>query len=384
MEQRENIPRFFILILSSFSLIFFTCSMPSWFPIKKGSSHQAKMKELLDKEVVIIDQEEYVKVLNPKFSEGKDQTKYLYVPVIEYLSRKETFTPKPIQKKEETQITTPSFSPPPPLPEEQTLVVSPSEGKQSSLKKKVLVLYFDDRTTEGEEVFGDWVSEKLMKEVNRRSPQISFIDYQMVMDFLEKRGTPLSNIESPEVLYFLNEAFGIQIVVQGQLSGPYVFTTHTPKDRDRTASAIIKMDLKLIDALTGKTLKILSAQNPILATKEGGLFPEEKAKIKAIDLTLPELGQLLSKELDGIEWFCRIAKVEGDEVFINAGRLTGLKTGDIVEVYRYNGTGVGEVIGKIQIANHLGIDASIGKVIQGKIPEVKDILKMAKSERTIR
>jgi len=50
------------------------------------------MKELLDKDVVIIDKEEYVKVLNPKASEGKDQPKYLYVPVNEYLSKKETFT----------------------------------------------------------------------------------------------------------------------------------------------------------------------------------------------------------------------------------------------------------------------------------------------------
>ena len=58
--------------------------------------------------------------------------------------------------------------------EEEVLVVSPSKPKFPALKKKVLITYFDDRTTEGEEVLGDWVAEKLVKEVNRRSLQILF------------------------------------------------------------------------------------------------------------------------------------------------------------------------------------------------------------------
>ena len=86
MNLRENIPRPFILIFLLLLLLILGCSTSSWF-----SSRNAKMKELLDKEVVIIDKEEYVKVLNPKDSDGKDQPKYLYVPVQEYLSHKESF-----------------------------------------------------------------------------------------------------------------------------------------------------------------------------------------------------------------------------------------------------------------------------------------------------
>ena len=95
MNLRETKPHPFIFILLFILLLVFACSTPSWFPIKKGTPHKAKMKELLDKEVIIIDKEEYVKVLNPKASEGKDQPKYLYVPVNEYLSKRETFTTPP-------------------------------------------------------------------------------------------------------------------------------------------------------------------------------------------------------------------------------------------------------------------------------------------------
>jgi hypothetical protein len=303
--------------------------------------------------------------------------------VDEYLSKRETFTTPPM-RMEEVKKESPAVSTKPSSSlEEEVLIASPSKPASSGLKKKVVITHFDDRTTGGEEVFGDWVAEKLMKEVNRRTLQILFADYQMVKEFLEKKGTDLKDLETPKVLQYLNEVFGIQALVVGQLSGPYVFTTKTTKDQEETASAIIKIDMKLVNTFSGKTLKNLSASNPIIATKEKGSFSEEKAKVKAIDLTIADLARSLARELDGIDWFCRIAKVEGEEVYINAGKLTGLKVGDVMEVFRPGGSGErGEVKGKIRISAFFGIDASMGRLIQGKNPDVNDILKLAKNEGT--
>ena len=355
--------------------------MPSWFPIKKGPPYKAKMKELLDKEVVIIDKEEYVKVLNPKASEGRDQPRYLYVPVNEYLSNREAFATPPVQTAEvKKEVPAPSAKAPSSV-EEEGPVVSPSKPTSPSLKKRVLIPYFDDRTAEGEEVLGDWVAEKLMKEVNRRSLQVLFTDYQTVKDFLGKKEFDSKGLETPEVLQYLNEIFGVRALVVGQLSGPYVFATKTTADQEGTASAIIKIDIRLVDTFSGKTLKTLSASNPIFAAKEKGSFSEERARVKAIDLAIASLGRSLAKELDGMDWFCRITKVEGEEVYMNAGKLTGLKVGDVMEVVRPGGFGErGEVKGKIRVSAFFGIDASTGRLIQGKNPDVNDILKLAKSE----
>jgi hypothetical protein len=383
MNLRETKPHPFIFILIFVLLLVFACSTPSWFPIKKGTPYKAKMKELLDKEVIIIDKEEYVKVLNPRASEGKDQPKYLYVPVNEYLSKRDTFTTPPMRMEEVKKESPATSIKQSPSLEEEALIVSPSKRTLPGLKKKVVITYFDDRTTGGEEMFGDWVAEKLMKEVTRRTLQVLFTDYQMAKEFLEKKGFDLKDLETPKAIQLLNEVFGVHALVVGQLSGPYVFTTKTTKDQEGTASAIIKIDMRLVDTFSGKTLKNLSASNPIIATKEKGSFSEEKAKVKAIDLTIADLGRSLARELDSIDWFCRIAKVEGEEVYINAGRLTGLKVGDVMEVFRPGGSGErGEVKGKIQISAFFGIDASMGRLIQGKNPDVNDILKLAKSEGT--
>ncbi len=386
MELKRTFFRFsiFILLTIPFILTAITCSTPAWFPIKKGTDYKAKTKELLDKEVVIIDKQEYVKVYNPKASESRDQPKYLYIPVAEYLSKRENYTTPLIRKSEEERgvsaspmkpsaLTTGRESPPAPLP----ISTIPD------LKKKVMIAYFDDRTTGGDEVFGDWVTERLIKEINRRSQRVIIVDYQMVKEFLEQKGFALTDLDKPKVLHLLNEVFGLHAVVVGELSGPYTFITKVEKDQNETASAIIKIEMRLVDTLSGKTQKSFLAKNPITATKEKGAFSEEKAKIKAIDLTILDLSRSLLREMDGIDWYCRIAKVEGDEVYINAGRLTGLNVGDVMEVFHPGGPGEREEIkGKIQISACFGIDASMGRLMDGKKPDVNDILRLAKHEKT--
>ena len=384
MDLRKTKPRFPILFLFFILFLVFACSTPSWFPIKRGPPHKAKMKELLEKEVVIIDREEYVKVLNPQASAGGNQPKYLYISMNEYLSKREIYTTPPIRKEEtKKQLPIAPTRPSPSETEKEVYLVSSSKSATPELKKKVVITHFDDQTPYADEMFGDWVSERLIKEVNRRSQRILFVDYEMVRAFLEQRGIALSDLETPKVLQLLNEVFGIHALIVGQLKGPYVFTTKGEKDQEGTASAIIKIEMKLMNTVSGKTLKTLSANNPIIATKERGSFSEEKAKVKAIDITIADLSRSLSKELDDVDWFCRIAKVEGEEVYINAGRLTGLKVGDVMEVFRPGGYGERrEVKGEIQISACFGIDASMGRLIHGEKPDVNDILKPAKREGT--
>jgi hypothetical protein len=337
----------------------------------------------MDKEVVIIDKEEYVKVYNPKTSEG-NQPRYLYIPVNEYLAKKDSFSSlsygKEGPKKESSPLT-------------QSPVSSPAVGDQFSiaspkpispgLKKKVVVTHFDDRILQSDETLGDWIAEKLIKEVDRRSQKILFVDYQMIREFLESRGISLADLETPNVLRLLNEVFGIHALVIGHLAGPYTFVTKGEKDREGTASAIIKVEMKLVDTLTGRNLKNIEASNPVLATKVHGSFSEERAKVRAIDVTLSNLVVPLSRELDGMDWFCRIAKIDGEEVYLNAGKLSGIKAGDVMEVFRPGKSGErGELVGKIQISTYFGIDASMGNLIQGKRPEVDDILRISKHEGT--
>ena len=376
--------RFSIFIpLLIFFLFFLSCATPSWFPIKKSPPNKAKTKELLSREVVIIDGEEYVKVLNPEISQKGEQSKYLYVPVNEYLSKRETYVVPSVRKEEPGKGPTFPKEPLSLLKPGEVFTVSsfPSSLSSPELKKKVVIAHIDDRTTHPDEKFGDWVTEKLIKELNRRSQQILCVDYPMITEFLEKKGMPLSDLENPKVLQLLNEVFGIHAVVVGHLSGPYVFTTKSAKDREGTATAVIRIEVRLLETFTAKTMNTFSVNNPVFAAKEKGVFSEEKAKVRAIDVTVADLSKSLSREIEGLDWFCRVANIEGEEVYLNAGKLTGLRLGDVMEVVRTGGLKErGEVKGKVQISAFFGIDASMGRLIHGRQPEANDILKLAKSE----
>jgi len=374
-------PIFILLFTLSLSL---SCSTPYWFPIKKGPPHKAKTKELLNKEVVIIDGEEYVKVTKPKGSEETGQSPYLYIPVNEYLSKKETFVTAIPPSGTTTKGTSASTSQTlPDSKEKEVFLVSRPSFMPQELKRKVVLTYFDERSPQADETYGDWMAQKLTREVSQRTQRILFVDYQLVKEFLEKGGYVLSDLETPKVLHLLDQTFGIHALVVGHLSGPYVFTTKTIKDRDETAKAILRVETSIVDTLSGKTLKTLSATNPVVASREKGTYSEEKAKVKAIDLAISNLSQALTRELDSLDWFCRVAKVEGENIYINAGRLTGLRIGDVVEVFRSDDLNErGEQKGKIRISGFFGIDASMGRLIDGKRPDVNDILRLAKNKGT--
>ena len=338
------------------------------------------MKELVNREVVIIDGEEYVKVQNLDVSEKGEQTKYIYIPVKEYLSKRETAVASSVRKVEARQVPVFAKEPLPLLKPGEVFTVS-SPRSSPEVKKKVVIAHIGDRTAQLDEKLGDWVTEKVIRELNRRSQQILCVDDPMIMEFLGKRGMPLQDLENPRVLQLLNEVFGIHAVVLGHLSGPYVFTTKSPKDQEGIATAVIRIEVRLLEAFTAKTVKTFSVNNPIFATKEKGTFSEEKATVKAIDVTVRDLSKSLSKEIEGLDWFCRVAKVEGEEVYLNAGKMTGLRLGDVMEVVQIRGLReAGEIKGKIQISALFGIDASMGRVIHGKKPEANDILKLARSE----
>lgn len=338
------------------------------------------MKDLLDKEVIIIDREQYVKVINPKASESPSEPKYLYLPVNEYLLKKESFATPAFSRKEESRVET-SVSAKSPLPrvEKEVFVVSAPGASASNLKKKVVITRFDDRTTQADEIFGDLIAEKLVKEIDRRTQRVLLVDYEMLKEFLQGRGIALTDLEKPATLRFINEVFGIHALVFGHLSGPYVFTSKNEKEQIETSSAILRIEASLVDTFGGKTLKTLSVNNPILAARERGAFSDEKAKMRAIDFAVGDLGRSLSGELEKLDWFCRIAKVEGEEVYLNAGRLTGLKVGDVLEVLPPGKPGERETAkGKVIISAFIGMDASASRLVEGNPPEMNDILRLAR------
>ena len=83
------------------------------------------------------------------------------------------------------------------------------------------------------------------------------------------------------------------------------------------------------------------------------------------------------RAIEKISWEGRIATIQGERIFINAGRLTGIQLGDILRVTEEGreiyDPASGELIGKVpgrmkgtvEIISYFGKDGAIGLIHSG-------------------
>jgi hypothetical protein len=234
------------------------------------------------------------------------------------------------------------------------------------MKRRVLILPLADTTNYKEEHLDELTTKKLVARLENSGTIIA----------VDPRALNLPpNPSSPEAMKALNELYGIQAVVKGTLSDVYASTSRLEGGSDKEVSfALAKISLDIYDTETGKLLRQMSARNPFFLSRENGDMSSEKAKVKAVDLAIELIADDLLSKLLSLDWHARIASVETDRVFLNAGRLSGLQKGDVLEVYS-PGTQVidkttnlplgrirGSYKGDIEVVEVFGVDASWAKI----------------------
>ncbi|HLD29534.1 MAG TPA: hypothetical protein VJC03_04270, partial [bacterium] len=112
-----------------------------------------------------------------------------------------------------------------------------------------------------------------------------------------------------------------------------------------------------------------------------------KAVLKAIDFGMEDILEGFLRQLDFLDWTTTIARIEGENLYINAGKLSGLRIGDSLEIFEPGkevihpatnlsmGWTTGRLKGIVRITELFGVDAAIGKPVQGQGFNANDVLK---------
>jgi len=372
-----------------FIVLFLTsCSLLPWLKTENRAYRKMKERVLADQEVVVIDGEAYVKVAGGQKGDPGG-SRYRYIPVDEYLAKRGEFPRFQgqeeageellLQSKKETRA------------ESQGLFASPSrestETTASSsikLRRKVIVAPFEEG--ESDESWGEMVAEQLRNSVERRTDRVLCLDHQVILDYLKTRGIETIRLDDPMALRIANTVFGVHALLHGALSGPYVSTSMGKAgDGENTALAVVRIQITLVEAATGRVIKAFERRNPIFATEERGKFSRDKAKLKAIQLAVDEVTGDVVSGINQMGWYTRIVKVDGDRVYLNAGRLTGLKVGDFMDVYGPGGGKIepmvgmsvdpfeGQPKGQVRVSQLFWTDAAIADVTHGGSFALSDV-----------
>jgi hypothetical protein len=154
--------------------------------------------------------------------------------------------------------------------------------------------------------------------------------------------------------------------------------------------AVTKMDVRLLDTETGNVIKSIKEENPIYASRAVGDLSQDKALLNAIDFALQRITDGIIRGLAGLEWSTSVTSVEGDKLYLNAGKSTGLKLEDALEIYspgkevKHPVTGVslgrlpGQLKGTVKVSQFFGFDAAEAKIVSGRDITTGDVVRLSK------
>jgi hypothetical protein len=351
---------FFFLSSALFSLLLFSSSCSNLPLIGK----KEKKEQLPEGKTVTVEGMETVKGANPPKAESPP-------------SKKPSSEPPSKTEKETTIASMPS----------RPLYTLSLPFFQLGFKKKVSILDFENKTTYKEEKIGEAVAKKLSDKLEATQRAVT-VDKTVVSEMLNREGFKFETLTEPSVMKRAYQSLGVQAFTLGTVTDLSLLSSKASETSEEEVTfATVKLEVRLIDASTGNLLKSFIARSPIFGTKETGENSRNKAALKAIDLGLDDILEGFLRQLDLLEWTTTVAKVEGENLYINVGRLSGLRIGDTFEVFEPGkeiihpttkfslGWTTGQLKGIITISDLFGVDAAIGKVVQGQGFSPNDVVK---------
>src|SRR4030043_2314230 len=311
--------------------------------------------------------------------EGMEKVKGVNPPKAETPPSKKPSTPTTPSKREgETRVaSTPSrpfYSPSLPF-------------FQMGFKRKVAILDFENNTAYKDEKIGEMVAKKLSDKLET-TQRVVALDKTVVSEMLKRESFKFETLSDSSAMKRAHQSLGIQAFALGTVTDVSLLSSKASETSgEEVAFATTKVETRLIDASTGNLLKTFIGRSPIFGTKESGEYSRGKAVLKAIEFGLDDILEGFLRQLDLLDWTTTIAKIEGENIYLNAGKLSGVRIGDALEVFEpgkeiFNpttnlslGWTVGQLKGAIKITELFGVDASIGKTVQGQGISPNDVVK---------
>jgi hypothetical protein len=165
--------------------------------------------------------------------------------------------------------------------------------------------------------------------------------------------------------------------------------------RQKQSYAAVEVEAKLFDIQGGREILAASkgseASSSTIAAIDGDSssleFREDltKAAIKqAIEGFVPDV----LKAIEKMTWQGRVAKIAGNRIYVNAGRASGLITGDILKVMSpgddvydpdsgsYLGRAKGMMKGTVEVVDFIGQDGSVTEIHTGGNFREEDVVQL--------
>ncbi len=165
--------------------------------------------------------------------------------------------------------------------------------------------------------------------------------------------------------------------------------------RQARTLAAVEVEAKLFDVMGGREIHAVRRMGTAM-DKNVIVFkdqqPTEESKRELIHEALRSAVQNMQAELavafDKMDWQGRVAKILGNKIFINAGKASGLITGDILRVLSageeivdpvtraFLGRSPGQMKGTLEVSEYVGADSAMTTIHSGGNFQEGDVVRL--------
>ncbi len=221
------------------------------------------------------------------------------------------------------------------------LATSSDTSDYKGPKLRVGVVNFQNKTPSKVLGIGEAAAD-ILGTILQKTGRFIVIPQQDMSSILEQQRMGATGAINPDTAAKMGQILGLNAIVTGAITA----YSEAEEGQDylvykkKTQIARVTVDYRIVDATTGVQLMAdsgagiynKSTGGALGLGAKGGYDPDLRDGALRDALTKAMVNMM--KQLESQPWKGKIAKVAGNRVYINAGKKTGLKIGDRLDVYR--------------------------------------------------
>lgn len=267
--------------------------------------------------------------------------------------------------------------------------VRPEDAAMQALRKRVLVLPFQNRTPHGGEALGKFAADEIKKRLNSL-PEFIVVNENDIQG--AEYMVPATGNLNYRFIFDRAKAFGVVAVVTGTVDDLQLEEKGNQIGLFRTRYHQVTANLRVSLYDVGTERSLFSQNTSAEVTEEhtrffGNRNPdsyEERKGQGAVSQAVDKMIPGFVKEAKRIAWMGRIAKIDVHRFFINAGELSGISKNQLLRVYGdaepivdqetglLIGMAPGRFKGILRVVDFFGTDGAIAVVHSGAAFKEKD------------
>src|SRR5258706_752071 len=277
--------------------------------------------------------------------------------------------------------------------QKETMTIEQPKGIVG-LKRRIGVVDFENKTTYGANRLGPSASDILITEL-AKSGKFIVVERDKMNSIMAEQKLGMTGAINPATAAKVGKILGLNAIVTGAISQFGETTEGSEYLITQSKNQIVKctVDIRVVDAETGQVLYADSGSG-LSRKHSGGVLGlgtragyDETLEGEALRAAIVKFVNNIVTQVEKKPWSCRVADVDGQNIYLNAGSESGIKIGTKMIVLRAGkvikdpttGLVIGNAedkIGEMKVVRYFGEDGSVAQLTSGSPPAAGDVARL--------